>query len=388
MRACYFDCVSGISGDMVLGALLDVGLPLEGLVHELGKLRLDRWSISPETVVWAGIRATFAGGSAEEGHHHRHNSDIVRLIEESDIPQTARSMALRVFCRLGEAESRVHGVPLSQVHFHEVGATDSIVDIVGCCLALEALGIEEVRGSPLPWTRGTVKVSHGVMPLPAPATVELMRGWPVEPLDIEAELVTPTGAAIVTALASGAGMPAMSVEAVGYGAGRRELEGRPNVLRAVIGETSADLETDTVMEIECNLDDMNPEWLPQVMDRVMASGALDVFLSPLTMKKGRPGFKMSALCLEDRLTAVTDAVLRNTTSLGVRYRRLERFKLRRQSRAVPTPWGPVEVKLGFLGSEQVNAAPEYEDCRRVSDEFGVPLKEVYAAALRGLQLDG
>jgi len=387
VRVCYFDCISGISGDMVLGALLDAGLALEDLTDELSKLRLGGWRIEPANVIKAGLMATLAQVSAEESHHHRGYSDVVRLIEESDIHPKAKEGALRIFHRLGEAEARVHGVPLEEVHFHEVGAVDSIVDIVGACVGLTILGVEAVYGSPLPWTRGSVRAAHGVLPVPAPATVELMWGWPVEPLDVEGELVTPTGAAILTTLASGPGMPRLSISSVGYGAGHKDLEGRPNVLRVVLGDGAGHLDGDTVLEIESNLDDMNPEWLPQAMTAVMEAGALDVSLTPLTMKKGRPGFKLTALCCEEQLNSVAEAILRNTTSLGVRYRRLERLKLRRCTREVTTPWGPVRVKLGFLGDERVNAAPEFEDCQRLAAGHGIPLKEVYAAALQSLPLE-
>ncbi|MGQ9553379.1 MAG: nickel pincer cofactor biosynthesis protein LarC [Anaerolineae bacterium] len=380
MKIGYLDCISGISGDMVLGALLDVGLPLNDLTSELNKLGLDSWAIEPVKVTKSGLSATLANVRADEEHHHRHYPDIVRLIENSGIAIKAREMSLRIFCRLGEAEARVHGVPLDDVHFHEVGAVDSIVDIVGTCVGLTMLGIESVHGSPLPWTRGAVKTAHGFLPVPAPATVELMRGWPVYPLDLEGELVTPTGAAILSALAT-PGLPAMTVTGVGYGAGQKNLEGRANVLRLVIGDHPGQLDSDSVLEVETNLDDMNPEWLPQAMTEVMAAGALDVYLTPLTMKKGRPAFKLSALCEEQALNQVAEAVFRHTTSLGVRYQRLQRLKLRREWQAVATPWGPVRIKLAYLGDRRINAAPEYEDCLRLAEASGQPLKEIYAAAL-------
>jgi len=385
VRVCYFDCFSGISGDMVLGALLDVGLPLDSLLAELSKLDLHGWSIEPRQVTKAGLRATLAGVRAEEDHdHHRHYPHIVEMIEAGNLHPAARDRALRVFRRLGEAEARVHGVALDDVHFHEVGAVDSIVDIVGASIGLTLLGVDSVRGSHLPWTRGSIRTAHGVLPVPAPATVELMRGWPVYQLDLESEIVTPTGAAILTALAE-PGLPDMAVSTVGYGAGRRDLEGRPNVIRAVMGDAAGALETDTILQIECNLDDMNPEWLPRAMAAVLEAGALDVYLTAITMKKGRPAEKLSALCRETDLSRVTDAILRQTTSLGVRYQRLERLKLRRDSLEVATPWGPVRLKLAYMGDDLLNAAPEHEDCRRLSEASGVPLKRIYAAALAALE---
>ena len=383
MRVGYFDCTSGVSGDMVLGALLDAGLPLADLVGELRKLKLDGWAIEPEAVTRAGLRATLARVRADEVYHHRRYPDVVSLIKASHIPSRAGEMALRVFLRLGEAEARVHGTPLDDVHFHEVGAVDSIVDVVGACVGLTMLGIEAVHASPLPWTRGSIRTDHGVLPVPAPATVELMRGWPVYQLDLEGELVTPTGAAIVTSLGT-PGLPAMTVANTGYGAGTRNPEGRPNVLRLVVGESPGRLDMDCVLELETNLDDMSPEWIPQAMAKVLAAGALDVYLTPLTMKKGRPAFKLSALCGEAMLGQVAEAMLRHTTSLGVRYQRLQRLKLRRESQEVATPWGSVRIKLAYLGDERINAAPEYEDCLGLAEASGRPLKDIYAAALQSL----
>ncbi len=363
---------------MVLGALIDAGLSIADLKAELGKLHLHGWDISPTSVRRSGLRATLAGVSAEEHHHHRHYSDIATMIEASEVSPRAKEMALAVFRRLGEAEAHVHGVSLEEVHFHEVGAVDSIVDIVGSCIALDLMGIQEVYGSALPWTHGRVQSDHGLLPLPAPATVELMRGWPVEMVDAEGEWVTPTGAALLTGLAAGSCMPPMTVEATGYGAGTRDPEGRSNVLRVVIGQTAEASERDRVIEVQANLDDMNPEWMPRAIEAVLEAGALDAFFIPVGMKKGRPGFVFTALCTEGNRDAVAEAILRQTTSLGIRYHTADRIKLRRESLTVETLWGPVRMKLGYLGSERVNAAPEYEDCRQVSERTGVPLKDVYA----------
>jgi len=378
LRVCYFDCAAGISGDMVLGALLDAGLDVVALRRELGKLELPGWSIEPSIVRRAGVRATLAGVSAQEHHHHRHYSDIAAMVEASEISPRAKAMALAVFLRLGEAEAHVHGVSLEDVHFHEVGAIDSIVDIVGACVGLDLLGIQEVYGSALPWTRGRVKTDHGLLPIPAPATVELMRGWPVENVDAEGEWVTPTGAALLTGVAAGCTMPSMLVECTGHGAGTRDSEGRPNVLRLIVGQSAAATEHDHVLEVKANLDDMNPEWIPRAIEAVLEAGALDAFVTPASMKKGRPAFVFTALCRESDRQPVAEAILRHTTSLGVRYHREERLKLRRETVTVETLWGPVRMKLGFLGDERVNAAPEYEDCRQVSERAGVPLKDVYA----------
>ena len=378
MRVCYFDCAAGISGDMVLGALLDAGLDVAALRRELGKLGLPGWSIEPATVRRSGLRATHAGVSAQEHHHHRHYSDIAAMIEASEISSHAKTMALAVFRRLGEAEAHVHGVSLEEVHFHEVGAVDSIVDIVGACIGLDLLGIQEIYGSALPWTHGRVNTDHGLLPIPAPATAELMRGWPVETVDAEGEWVTPTGAALLTGLAAGSAMPSMTVESTGYGAGTRDPEGRPNVLRVVIGQSSATGEHDQITELQANLDDMNPEWMPRAVEAALEAGALDAFFTTVVGKKGRPGFVFTALCRDADRQAVAECVLRQTTSLGVRYRSMDRLKLRRETVTVETLWGPVRMKLGFLGEERVNAAPEYEDCRQVSERAGVPLKDVYA----------
>jgi len=381
VRVCYFDCISGISGDMVLGALLDAGLSLASLIHHLSKLAIDGWTIEPVTVTKAGLRATLAEVTTRDEHHHRHYHDIAELLESSDIDPKAVRLALTVFRRLGEAEAKVHGVELEDVHFHEVGATDSIIDIVGSCIGLVELGIDAVFGSPLPWTHGTVRAAHGVMPIPAPATAELMRNWPVYSLDLEGELVTPTGAAILTALAEPR-LPDLTPELIGYGAGHKDLGQRPNVLRAVIGNVAtSDLESDSVVEIECNLDDSNPEWIPQAMQLILEAGAVDVYLTPITMKKGRPGFKITALAPAGAVAKVSTTILKHTTSLGVRYHELKRLKLRRDTRLVETPWGPVKVKEAYLDGQRVNAAPEYEDCQRLSESSGVPLKQIYAAAM-------
>ncbi len=385
MTIAYFDCFSGISGDMTLGALLDAGLDPGALTAELGKLGLSGWSIRPAGVHKSGLRATLAHVETEESHHHRHYGDIDALIQSSDLRPRARDLARRVFRRLGEAEAKVHGVPLDEVHFHEVGALDSIVDIVGTCVGLDLLGVTEVYASPLPWTRGQVKTAHGMLPIPAPATVELMRGWPVRQLDIEGELVTPTGAAIITALASGSDMPAMTVSSIGYGAGNRDLEGRPNVLRLLLGEATDEAAADSIIEVASNVDDMNPEWVPAALEAILAAGALDVSATPMSMKKGRPGLKIGALCREQDLAAVAEAILRNTTALGVRHHRVERIKLRRETRTVETTWGSVRVKLGLQGQDQINAAPEYEDCLSLSQSSGQPLKVIYAAALAALE---
>ena len=381
MRICYFDCFSGISGDMVLGALLDCGVDPSSLQEELEKLGLPGWRLEVERANKKGFAATSVKVLVEEEQEERHYEEIVALIAGSCLGERAKERALATFGRLAEAEAKVHGIRVEDVHFHEVGAVDSIIDIVGSCVALELLGIDRCYGSPVPWPGGSIATAHGLLPVPAPATAALLVGWPVRPTPLEAELVTPTGAALLTALAVPALPPLLRPERVGYGAGQMNLPDRPNVLRAVIAQAEQVPAGDSVVVVEANVDDMNPEWLPLAMEKVLAAGALDVFLVPVVMKKGRPGHLLQALCPEDRLEAVAEALLVHTTTLGLRYSRWERIKLERQELTVSTPWGEVRMKVGLLGERMLNAAPEYEDCRRVAEAAGQPLKAVYSAAL-------
>jgi pyridinium-3,5-bisthiocarboxylic acid mononucleotide nickel chelatase len=383
----YFDCFSGISGDMTLGALIDLGVPLPWLKETIARLPLAGFDIAVSDVAYNGIRAKRVEVLAEGGHHHRHYSDIRALIEKSPLPAPARRTALAIFKRLAEAEAGVHGCLPEEVHFHEVGAVDAIVDVVGAALGLHYLGITAAACGPVPTGRGFVDCRHGRLPVPAPATAALLQGVPTVGTEIEYELTTPTGAAIANAAAGSFGpRPAMIVSAIGYGAGRRNLAPGPNLLRIMIGQEAPEpagaangFKSDQVVIVETNLDDMNPEFFGFVMDRLFEAGALDVAWIPLQMKKNRPGTLLQALCAREHLGAIARCILTETTSLGVRYHEAGRYLLERDHVTVDSSFGRVPVKRIRYPAGEVRYAPEFEVCRRVALEKGVPLRTVYDA---------
>ena len=386
MKIVYFDCFSGAAGDMILGALLDAGLELDDLNQALAGMPVSGYSLAAERVIRSGISATkfHVHETHDHDHHHgRHLPEILSIIEESSLPDSARANAARVFRRLAEAEGAVHGKPPEQVHFHEVGAIDSIVDIVGAAAALELLGIERVYCSPFRLGTGTIRCAHGEMPVPAPATARLLQGFPVVQTTTAAELTTPTGAAILSTLAEEVGpMPACRMTSVGYGAGSRDIEGRPNVLRAFIGESASDgLESDVVEVIEANVDDMSPEFLGGIFDRLLDAGALDVSLAQVLMKKARPAFVLSAIVPPAHTAAVRDVFFSETTTFGVRIFEARRAKLPRETREAQTPLGKVRLKLGTMNGKIIRVKPEHDDCARIAVERGLPFREVYEAAL-------
>ena len=388
MRIAYFDCFSGISGDMVLGALVDAGASLESLRRELGKLPIGGYELTSRSVMRGGLSGTKVdvlvekhSGSAHEHHHHRNLKDILDLLNASTLEEGVRRRAEQVFQRLAEAEARVHDTSVEEVHFHEVGAVDAIVDIVGSSIGLELLGIQEVVGSPVPVGSGMVECAHGRLPVPAPAVVELLKGYRLAGTDLVGELTTPTGAAILTTLASECGpMPSMTAELVGYGAGEKEFESHPNLLRIVIGEDATSESADVVWRLETNIDDMNPEFLGHVFDRLLAEGALDVFATPVQMKKGRAATQLVVLCPAYQKDAMERILFAETTTFGVREMLCHRRKLTRRLVKVQTEFGELTVKVGSLEGRVCTAAPEYDRCREVARERGVPLKEVYARA--------
>ncbi|MHB0913964.1 MAG: nickel pincer cofactor biosynthesis protein LarC [Armatimonadota bacterium] len=365
MKTAYFDCFDGISGDMTLGALIDAGADEAALRAELAKLGLDF-----ELVIGRSTRRGISGVSVEVRHHeheHRHLPDIERIIGGSALSEGVKARALLIFRRLAEAEGRVHGVPAEHVHFHEVGAVDAIVDIVGVCICLELLGVERIASSPLPLGSGFVECAHGTIPIPAPATVELLSGVPVY-AGGEGETVTPTGAAIIRC-AEDFEMPQMTLSGVGYGAGARSL------LRVMLGESKSLPEAVRVSMVETNIDDMNPELYPSVFEALFSAGALDVYATPISMKKGRPAVLLSAVCPPERADEVARTVLAQTSSFGVRVSAAERLCLPRERRIVTTSYGDVRVKIG-----PGKAAPEYEDCRAAAETHGVPVRLVYEEA--------
>jgi pyridinium-3,5-bisthiocarboxylic acid mononucleotide nickel chelatase len=379
MKILYFDCFSGVSGDMTLAALLDLGLPLEKLQEELKKLGLKNYSLEVRPGSRSGIAAVgleVKVGPQEE--HHRHFSDIREMISRSSLEPGVKELSLAIFQRLAEAEARVHKKKVEEVHFHEVGAVDSIVDIVGTAIGISSFRPDRIYASELPMGWGFVHCQHGRLPLPAPATVEVLKGYPVKSVDVEGELVTPTGAAIVATLSSKASaFPAMKVERIGYGMGKKEFPDRPNLLRLILGEATEAYQTDRAMVLESNIDDMNPEFYDYLMERLFQRGALDVSLSPLQMKKNRPGTLLRVIAEEKDADALSELILQESTTLGVRSFPVSRKKLPREVREVETRYGKVRVKI----SGEVRFQPEYDDCRRVAQEKGVPIQEVYWEAM-------
>ncbi len=383
MRVAYFDCFAGISGDMALGALIDAGAPLEPLVAGLQTLPLSGWTLRAQRIRKGNLAATTVSIETTQHQHERLLPEIERLIAASRLPEEVKEQSCAVFRLLAEAEAKVHGIGIDEVHFHEVGAVDSIIDIVGTVYALHLLGVKAVYASALPFSRGRIRTHHGELPVPAPATMELLRGVPTYPLDIDAELVTPTGIALLKGLAKSFGAPPpFTPQRVGYGAGKRDLP-FPNVVRVVVGEMpdSLALERERLTVVETNLDDMSGELAGFVMERLLEAGARDVWLTPAQMKKNRPAVVLSALCDASVLPSVLDILLRETTTLGVRVQEVERLCLPREIVEVDTPYGSVRVKVAKLGDTIVNIAPEYEDCRHRALQYRVPLKEVMTAVL-------
>jgi hypothetical protein len=384
MKIAYFDCFAGISGDMTLGALIAVGADPERLREGLSGLGVGGYRIEVGKKVTGPIEATDVRVVLDDshGHPHRRLNDILEIIRGAELSPRVKETAAGIFRRLAEAEGRVHGRPADEVHFHEVGAVDAVVDIVGTAVCLELLGWPKVIASPMPTFHGYAKGSHGVFPLPAPATAELLRGVPWRTLGIDGELVTPTGAAILVEIAAGFGsFPAMTVERIGYGAGKSDF-GIPNALRVLVGEeASPDIPSWEVVVIETNLDDMNPQFYETAMERLFAAGALDVFLTPIQMKKSRPGILLSVLCDPGREGALASIILAETPTFGVRMSRWERTCLERRWEEAATPYGVVRIKIGEKDGREITASPEYEDCKRAAAEHGVPVRQVYESAL-------
>lgn len=437
-KVLYFDCFAGASGDMIIGSLLDLGLDLKMLETELAKLSLAGYRIDARKVVKSGFSATKFdvlnedghrhdcaheqeghdhghhhghghehrhhsghehnhehehGHDHSRGHHHHHGEqrnldDIIRLIQQSQLAPEIKEKSSAVFNRLAVAEAKIHGTVPEKIHFHEVGAVDAIVDIVGAVIGLHLLQIEKIVVSPLPMGKGFVRCQHGTIPVPAPATMELLTGMTTYGSEHNGETVTPTGAAILSTLAGACGpMPALNVVKVGYGAGTRDF-GVPNLLRAVLGEEKAavpaglDCHTETVMELEANIDDMNPEFFEYIFEQLFAGGALDVFLVPIQMKKNRPASILRVQCAEKDLYNLAGVLFRETSTIGLRMNRWKRLCLEREIVQVETEYGAIRIKQALLDGNVVNSAPEYEDCKEKAKAHGVPLKKVYQAAMR------
>ena len=409
MKIAYFDCFSGISGDMTLGALADLGLDPDLLKDELAKLKLEGYQLSFSKAQKHGISGTKAHVDLSDPEHHQHDDqdhdhehnhdhhhdeppkkrhhtrnlgDIRQLIENSDLSEEIKAKSLSIFVRLGEAEARVHGTTIDEVHFHEVGAVDSIVDIVGSVIGLSIMEIDKIYSSSLSLGSGLARSSHGVIPVPAPATVELLRGIPTRQTEIRGELVTPTGAAIISTLAENFGpAPEMIMDKIGYGCGTKDLAEQPNLLRVILGHTAGDYETDTIKVVETNIDDMSPQIYDLLMDKLLEIGALDVFLTPINMKKNRPAVKLTVLADSPQLQDVCACILAETTTMGVRIYEANRKKLSREMVEVDTEYGKVSVKLGKIGDEVVKILPEYDDCKRIAKEKNVPIMKIHQAVL-------
>ncbi len=385
-RIAYLDCASGISGDMLLGALIDSGWPEQNLRELIGKLKLGDVELKVERVNKRGISATQVNILSSPHQPHRGLHDLASIVMQAEVSPSIQERAIVALRLLAEAESQVHGVPVERIHFHEVGAVDTIVDIVGALVGFEELGIEEIYCGALPWSRGTVKTEHGVLPVPPPAVALLLREVPVFGVDIEGETVTPTGATLARTLVKQfRTMAAMKVERVGYGAGQRDWPDRPNVLRITIGETneaSEGLIVERLVQLSCNIDDMNPQWYEPLMKQLTEANALDVWLTPVQMKKNRPGTVVEVLCRDDDAEKLRDILLHHSTTLGIRETQMTRYSLPRRIETVETIYGNVRMKIANLPDGSTKASPEHEDCVARANERGVSAGEVWLAAAR------
>jgi uncharacterized protein (TIGR00299 family) protein len=382
MKIAYFDCIAGASGDMILGALLDAGLSEARLKEQLSRLHLPGFDLHSQRVVKQGFSAIKVDVQVADELRERRLAEIRTVVQESDLADEIKTQAISIFDKLGQVEAEIHGLPTEQVHLHELGGLDTIVDIVGTLVGLKALEVARAYASPLPLGGGFVTGAHGTIPLPAPATLALLKDIPVVGSDLEMELVTPTGAVLLASLVESFGpIPAMTLKSIGYGAGGRDLS-IPNVLRLLLGERTAPSAAtrENLVTLETNIDDLNPQAYEHVMARLFQAGALDVTLSPVQMKKERPGTQLWVLCRPEDADKLVKIIFAETSTLGVRKQQVERLSLARSIETVETPYGPVRVKIAELGGGQVKIAPEYEDCRRLAQEKGVPLREVFQAA--------
>ncbi len=386
-RIAYFDCFSGISGDMIIGALLDAGLDFDALRNELAKLNLSNYELKFEKVVKGQISGSkfdvmtppsfppLKGGM--QGGAYRHLKNLNDIVDASGFDHDIKANAKRIFLKIAEAEAKVHNQPIEKVHFHEIGAVDTIIDVVGALMGLRLLGIEKVFASKLNVGGGFVTFSHGTFPVPAPATAEILKGVPIYSVDVSGELVTPTGAAIISTIAEKFGpMPAMAAERVGYGAGSRDLP-QPNLLRVFVGtmdESSPNV--DQVSVIETSIDDMNPQLYEHVFEKLFAAGALEVFLSNIVMKKSRPGVKLTVLMRPQDQDRMIKIIFDESTTIGLRIRQESRKILHREIKEVETKFGKVKFKFSSLDGEIINSVPEFEDCKKIAQKLNVPLKQV------------
>ena len=390
MRTLYFDCFAGASGNMILGAMLGLGVGRAQLESELDKLGLPNVSLKVENVDRSGISAIHVQVLAPDQKDHRHHSDILSIIGSSNLSQSVKQRSIEIFTRLADAEATVHGIAREKVHFHEVGAIDAIVDIVGACICFELLGIERFVCSKIHVGSGFVDMEHGRFPVPPPAVAELLRNVPVYSTELLGELITPTGAAIISTISEAYGpLPEVSLQSTSYGAGSRTYEKFPNVLRVMLGETEqiakAKTDIDDLLLMETNLDDISPQVLSYVMERAFALGVLDCWFTPIQMKKNRPATMISVLCSKDKRELISGLLYSETTTLGLRIREVERECLSREIRSVATQFGPVDVKLAYYEGKLVNAMPEFEQVKKIAIEAGLPLKDVQTEVLKALK---
>jgi uncharacterized protein (TIGR00299 family) protein len=383
MIIAYFDCTSGISGDMTLGALADAGVDLAAIQAGIDSLGLKHCRLERQEVKRKGFRATKVDVVHEPEHAHRHLHHITDMIDASALSDRQKELARRIFTRLGEAEAKVHGTDIRKVHFHEVGAIDSIADIVGSAIGLDLLGVDRIVCSPVVTGGGQIEIAHGRVGVPAPATAELLKGIPLAASAVPFELTTPTGAAILATCVDEFGpLPAMTVERIGYGAGSRDLKEQANLLRLFVGQSDDALISDQIWVLETNIDDLSPELVAHCTTLLADAGALDVYTTAIQMKKNRPATKLTVLCHAERVNKLEKILFRETSTLGVRRWLANRHKLERRSLAVETRWGPVAGKLALLGDGTRSYSPEFEACRAIAAERGVPLKDVYEEACR------
>ncbi len=378
MKIGYFDCIAGASGDMILGSLLDCGLDFKYLKTELEKLKLKNYTLKKNKDQKKGISGTKFQVSVKKTHHHRGLNDILKIIDNSNLNSNVKSNSKKIFTNLAKAESKIHAKSVDEIHFHEVGAVDAIIDITGASIGFDYFNIEQIWISKIHIGTGTLKCAHGTLPVPAPATLELLKSKPVYSTNIEQELVTPTGAAILTTMGTNfGGMPSMKIEKIGYGLGNHDLD-IPNILRLTIGNKNAKFEHDTVQMIETNIDDMNPQFYEHLMDTLFANGAKDVFLTSVIMKKNRPGVVLNVLADPNTTDLLSEIIFNQTTTLGVRISNIKKRNiLHREIISVTTPWGKSRVKVRTLDNKNKSVSPEYDDCKKIANKNNIPIQMVY-----------
>jgi uncharacterized protein (TIGR00299 family) protein len=387
MKLAYFDCPSGISGDMTLGALVDAGVELAAIQAGIDSLGLPNVKLVSEEVKRKGFRGLKVTVQHEPEHAHRHLHHITEKIDASGVLTPAqKDLARRIFTRLGEAEAKVHGTTIRKVHFHEVGAVDSIADIVGSAIGLTLLGVDRIVCSPIPTGSGFIEIEHGRVSVPAPATTELLTGIPLAPSIVACELTTPTGAAIVATVADEFGpLPPMKIGRVGLGAGDRDMKEQANLLRLILGEADGHVVSDQIWVLETNLDDISGEIIGHTTTKLLEDGALDVYTTSIQMKKNRPGVLLSVLCGGDLVPKMEKIIFRETSTLGIRRWQACRHKLERRPHQVNTAWGPIDGKLAVLSDGSTSFSPEFESCKKIAEQQGVPLKDVYEGAMRAFE---